>query len=218
MPAIGKVSGLTADFSRSTVNGRSYDKIFEKILSGKDERFNTMMSRGGIPCELGHPTDLDENGQPRTETDPSKVAVILTSIKRAGQNKVMGEGVICDTPNGKIFKALSEYYRFGFSSRGSYSVPDDSSLFYSEGPDGWNQDSYIFKGFDLVFLPANTNSDVSVTEGVGDKKRMKVARESIDVDLIAKASQVTSDQVEEALDQLFNVNPDAEKGEEITVR
>ena len=39
----------------------------------------------------------------------------------------------------------------------------------------------------------------------------------IDVNKIAEASQVSEDQVEEALDQLFGVDPEAEKSEEITV-
>lgn len=215
MPSIGKISGLCADYSQATFNGRPYDKVYERILNGEDFRFNEMMKRGGIPCELGHPTDLDANGNPRTETDPTKVAVIITEIKKGGPQKLIASGEIADTPNGRIFKELSNYYQFGLSSRGSYEVSDD---FDTEGPDGWNQDSYIFKGYDLVLIPANTTSVLSVTEGVSEKPKItKVARESIDVNLLAKASQLSEDQVEKALDQLFGVDPEAEKSEEITV-
>lgn len=215
MPSIGKISGLCADYSQATFNGRSYDKVYERILKGEDFRFNEMMKRGGIPCELGHPTDLDASGNPRTETDPTKVAVILTEVKKSGPQKLVASGEITDTPNGRIFKELSNYYNFGLSSRGSYEVNDDFDV---EGPDGWNQDSYIFKGYDLVLIPANTGSVLSVTEGVDDRPKItKVARESIDVNLLAKASQLSEDQVEKALDQLFGIDQEAKKDEEITV-
>ena len=220
MPAIGRISGLCADYSKSTLNGRPYDKIYERILKGEDFRFNEMMKRGGIPCELGHPTDFDPSGNPRTETDPTKVAVILTEVKKGGPQQLVASGEIMDTPNGRIFKTLSEFYNFGLSSRGSYEVSEEDSLLGNvEGPDGWNQDSYIFKGYDLVLLPANPSSVLSVTEGMDspNNKIMKVARESIDVNLLAKASQVSEDQVEQALDQLFKVDENAEKGEDLTI-
>ena len=216
MPSIGKISGLCADYSKATYNGRPYDKIYEKILSGQDYYFNQMMKRGGIPCELGHPTDLDANGNPRTDTDPTKIAVIITDIKKGGPQKLVASGEIMDTPNGRIYKELSKYYNFGLSSRGSYELSDDD---FSEGPDGWNQDSYIFKGYDLVILPATEGSVVSVTEGVESTsgKIFKVARESIDVNLLSKATQVSEDEVNEALDQLFKVDEKAQPGEEVTV-
>ena len=216
MPSIGKISGLCADYSKATYNGRPYDKIYEKILSGQDYYFNQMMKRGGIPCELGHPTDLDANGNPRTDTDPTKIAVIITDIKKGGPQKLVASGEIMDTPNGRIYKELSKYYNFGLSSRGSYELSDDD---FSEAPDGWNQDSYIFKGYDLVILPATEGSVVSVTEGVESTsgKIFKVARESIDVNLLSKATQVSEDEVNEALDQLFKVDEKAQPGEEVTV-
>ena len=216
MPSIGKISGLCADYSKATYNGRPYDKIYEKILNGQDYYFNQMMKRGGIPCELGHPTDLDNNGNPRTDTDPTKIAVIITDIKKGGPQKLVASGEIMDTPNGRIYKELSKYYNFGLSSRGSYELSDDD---FSEGPDGWNQDSYIFKGYDLVILPATEGSVVSVTEGVGltGGKIFKAARESIDVNLLSKATQVSEDEVNEALDQLFKVDEKAQPGEEVTV-
>lgn len=220
MPAIGTISGLCADYSKSTLNGRPYDKIYERILKGKDFRFNEMMKRGGIPCELGHPTDFDPNGVPRTEPDPTKVAVILTEIKQGGPKQLVASGKIMDTPNGRIFKALSEYYNFGLSSRGSYEVDDEDPQSIVEGPDGWNQDSYVFKGYDLVLLPANPASSLSVTESLSSRshKIVKVARESIDVSLLAKASQVSEEDVNMALDDLFKIDKDAEKGEELTVQ
>lgn len=218
MPTIGKIEGLCADYSQSTLNGRPYDKIYERILEGKDFRFNEMMKRGGIPCELGHPVDFDPEGNPRTETDPTKVAVFLTDVKRGGPKQLIASGDIADTPNGRIFKELAEHYNFGLSSRGSYEVSPE--LDYEEGPNGWNQDSYTFKGYDLVLLPANPGSVLSVTEGIdpiNNKSIIKVAREAIDVNLLAKASQVSEDQVEKALDQLFTIDEDAKPDEEVTV-
>lgn len=217
MPSIGNISGLCADYSQATYNGRPYDKIYERILNGQDFRFNEMMKRGGIPCELGHPTDYDPDGNPRTETDPTKVAVILTEVKKGGPQQLIANGKILDTPNGRIFKTLSEFYDFGLSSRGSYEIDTDD---YSEveGPNGWNQDSYVFKGYDLVLIPANIKSVLSVTEGVeSPKKIVKVARESIDVNLLAKASQVSEEDVNLALDNLFKVNEEAKMAEEVTV-
>ena len=218
MPSIGNISGLCADYSQATFNGRPYDKIYERILSGKDFRFNEMMKRGGIPCELGHPTDLDPEGNPRTETDPTKVAVILTEVKKSGPKQLTASGKILDTPNGRIFKTLSEFYDFGLSSRGSYEIDSDAYTDV-EGPNGWNQDSYVFKGYDLVLIPANINSVISATEGVEEhpKKIVKVARESLDVNLLAKASQVSEEEVNKALDNLFKIDEEAKMGEEITV-
>jgi hypothetical protein len=213
MASIGKISGLCADYSKSTLNGRGYDKIYERILNGEDFRFNEMMKRGGIPCELGHPIDFGPDGVPRTETDPTKIAVILTEVKRGGPQKLVASGDIVDTPNGRIFKTLSEFYTFGLSSRGSYEVEEGGVI---EGPDGWNQDSYVFKGYDLVLLPSNVGSMLSVTEGVGSKtKLVRVARESIDVNRLAEASNVSEDQVNEALDQLFSIKTVPESSEEV---
>ena len=174
------------------------------------------MKRGGIPCELGHPTDFGPDGVPRTETDPTKIAVILTEVKKGGPQKLVASGDIMDTPNGRIFKTLSEFYTFGLSSRGSYEVEDDTPV---EGPGGWNQDSYVFKGYDLVLLPSNSGSELSVTEGLETPKNkvVRVARESIDVNRLAEASNVSEDQVNQALDQLFTVKGIPEKSEEMTM-
>lgn len=214
MASIGKISGLCADYSKSTLNGRPYDRIYERMLNGQDFRFNEMMKRGGIPCELGHPTDFGPDGVPRTETDPTKIAVILTEVKKGGPKKLIASGDIMDTPNGRIFKTLSEFYTFGLSSRGSYEVEDDTPV---EGPGGWNQDSYVFKGYDLVLLPSNSGSELSVTEGLETPKNkvVRVARESIDVNRLAEASNVSEDQVNQALDQLFTVKGVPEKSEEV---
>lgn len=216
MASIGKISGLCADYSKSTLNGRPYDRIYERMLNGQDFRFNEMMKRGGIPCELGHPTDFGPDGVPRTETDPTKIAVILTEVKRGGPQKLVASGDIMDTPNGRIFKTLSEFYTFGLSSRGSYEVEDDSPV---EGPGGWNQDSYVFKGYDLVLLPSNAGSELSVTEGLETPKSkvVRVARESIDVNRLAEASNVSEDQVNQALDQLFSIKGTPGKSEEMTM-
>ena len=49
------IEGLCAVFSKETLNGRSYSQIYRNLLDGKDYRFNEMMKRGGILCELSHP-------------------------------------------------------------------------------------------------------------------------------------------------------------------
>jgi hypothetical protein len=201
--SLGKISGLCAVYSRATLNGRPYDRIYKDILAGNNYRFNEMMRRGGILCEFGHPSQFTADFE-RTETDPEKAVAILTEIREGEEGKVYAEGYILDTPAGRTYKAIAPFYKFGFSSRGSYEADEDSS----EGPGGWNQDSYLFKGFDIVILPATEESEVSATESVKGKrsKKRKSARESLDLNNISDAANVDKDEVERELDKLFDEN------------
>jgi len=202
--SLGKISGLCACYDRATLNGRSYSRIYKDILAGRNSRFNEMMRRGGILCELGHPSQFTADFE-RTETDPEKAAAIITKIEEGEEGKVYAEGYILDTPAGRVYKAIAPFYKFGFSSRGSYEADEDSA----EGPDGWNQDSYIFKGFDIVILPATEESEVTVsaTESLtGTKKKRKSARESLDLNNIANSANVDKEELERELDKLFDEN------------
>lgn len=200
---LGKISGLCACVDKATLNGRPYDEIYRGMLAGDNYRYNEMMKRGGILCEFGHPAQQTVDFE-RTETDPEKACVLITKpLKEGADGKIsVDEAIILDTPAGRIFNAIRPFYNFGFSSRGSYEA-DESSI---EGPDGWNQATYVFKGFDIVALPANEESMLSATESVkgAKKKKLKSARETLDINQIADAASVDPDEVSAELDKLFN--------------
>lgn len=211
---LGNIEGLCACYSKETLNGRGYSKIYRNILDGKDYRFNEMMRRGGILCEFGHPAQVTADFE-RTETDLEKACAIITEITEGEDGKIFAKGKILDTPAGRIYKAISPFYKFGFSSRGSYEAAEDG---FAEGPDGWNQDTYIFKGFDIVALPANEGSAISVTESIGSGKKIKSARESLDLNEIASATNVDPEEINRELDKIFNNDGDIEGSELITMR
>lgn len=198
---LGKIEGIAAVYNKPTLNERSYADIYKRLLSGKDYRFNEMMRRGGILCEFGHPNQYVADFE-RTETDPERACAIITDIWEEKKGEVHAKATILDTPAGRVFKAIQPFYTFGFSSRGSYEVDEDGG----EGPNGWNQDSYVFKGFDIVALPATQESDLSATESLGSKRRsrkVRSARESLDINNIASAANVDPEQVDAELDKIF---------------
>lgn len=211
---LGPISGVCAHFTEKTLNDRGYDKIYRKLLDGEDYRFNQMMERGGIPCELGHPPQTSADFE-RTETDPTQICCILDSIEEQEDGKVFARGHITDTPTGRVLKAIMPFYTPGFSSRGSYEAVDDA---YAEGPDGWNQETYVFKGFDVVLLPATEESRAAM-ESVGKKsKKIKSAREALDLNELASATDLTPEEVEKELDKLFDDKGEIEGSELVTMK
>ena len=209
------IEGICAVFNKETLNGRSYSQIYRNLLDGKDYRFNEMMKRGGIFCELGHPAQESADFE-RTETDLNKVCAILTDFSEGEDSQVYAKGKVLDTPAGRIFMAMKPFYNFGFSSRGSYDAVDD---YNAEGPDGWNQESYVFKGFDLVALPATESSVISATESINNKKtKIKSARESLDVNEIANAANVTPEEINRELDKLFTEKGDIPGSELVSLK
>lgn len=196
---LGKIEGLAAVYNKPTLNDRSYADIYKRLLSGKDYRFNEMMRRGGILCEFGHPNQYVADFE-RTETDPERACAIITDIWEEKKGEVHAKATILDTPAGRVFKAIQPFYTFGFSSRGSYEVDEDGG----EGPNGWNQESYVFKGFDIVALPATQGSELAATESLGSKPRKaRSARESLDINNIASAANIDPEQVDAELDKIF---------------
>lgn len=208
------IEGLCAVFSKETLNGRSYSQIYRNLLDGKDYRFNEMMKRGGILCELSHPAQETADFE-RTETDLNKVCAILTEIKEGPNSEVYAKGKVLDTPAGRIYTAMKPFYKFGFSSRGSYDAVDD---YNAEGPDGWNQESYVFKGFDIVALPATEASEISATESITSTKKKKSARESLDINEIASAANVTPEEINRELDKMFTEKGDIPGSELVSLR
>lgn len=214
MKDLGPMSGICACFSKETLNGRGYDRIYRDILDGKNMRYNSMMERGGIFCELGHPAQVSADFE-RTETDLNNACAIITKLEELPGGRVRASGRILDTPAGRIYKALEPHYKFGFSSRGSYEVGDDLP---SEGPDGWNQDTYVFKGFDIVALPANPESEISATESVKSGRRSKSARESLDINAIADATEIDPEEISKELDKVFDDSGEIPGSELVTMR
>lgn len=206
---LGEVSGLCACFSKKTLNDRGYDKIYRRLLDGQDYRFNEMMRRGGILCELGHPAQTSADFE-RTETDLSKACAIITKVEEGENGNVYATAKILDTPAGRIYKAIEPFYKFGFSSRGSYDAVEDG---FSEGPDGWNQDTYVFKGFDIVAIPANQGSEITANESLHSKKKTRSARESLDLNEISKATDLEPEEINRELDKIFNDNGELEGSE-----
>jgi hypothetical protein len=210
--SLGKVKGLCAYYSEATLNGRPYDKIYKDILAGKNYFYNEMLKRGGIFCEFGHPSQTSADFE-RTDTDLEKACVLIQKITETKKGELTAEGIILDTPAGRIYKAVAPFYKFGFSSRGSYEADPSSN----EGPDGWNQDSYIFKGFDIVALPANEGSAISVTESIKGKKHIS-AREALDLNQIADAADVDEEEVESELDKLFDTDGEVANAKRVNLR
>lgn len=208
------IEGICAVFNKETLNGRSYSQIYRNLLDGKDYRFNESMRRGGILCELGHPAQESADFE-RTETDLNKVCAILTEIHEGENSQVYAKGKILDTPAGHIFMAMKPFYNFGFSSRGSYEAVDD---YNAEGPDGWNQDSYVFKGFDIVALPATESSEIAATESISGAKKRKSARESLDINEIASAANVSPDEINRELDKIFTEKGDIPGSELVSLK
>lgn len=209
------IEGLCAVYNRPTLNDRPYSEIYKRLLSGQDYRFNEMMKRGGIIVELGHPAQETADFE-RTETDLTKACAILTDIYEGEDSKVYAKGKILDTPSGRIFNAMKPFYQFGFSSRGSYDAVDS---YQAEGPDGWNQESYVFKGFDIVALPATEESVISATESLNGKRaKRKSARESLDLNEIASAANVSPEEIDRELDKLFTPKGDIEGQEFVSMK
>lgn len=211
---LGPISGICAHFTEKTLNDRGYDKIYRNLLDGKDYRFNQMMDRGGIPCELGHPPQTSADFE-RTETDPTQICCVLTSIEEQDDGRVFAKGHITDTPTGKILKAIMPFYTPGFSSRGSYEAVDDA---YAEGPDGWNQDTYVFKGFDVVLLPATEESRAAMESAGSKPKKIRSAREALDLNELASATDLTLEEIEKELDKLFDDKGEIEGSELVTMK
>lgn len=140
---LGTIQGPCADIIHPTRNGRKYDeKLWDNTFN--DSIIKEYFENGGIPGELGHPSD-------REETDPTKIAIMMRKPPEKNKDGLLiGTWDILDTPNGRILKTLVDYgYKIGISSRGNGDTYD--------GPDGEEtvqEDTYDFQAFDAVLLPA----------------------------------------------------------------
>lgn len=118
-------------------NNRIYPKgILDKNVNALAES----IKNGGVLCELDHPNDAIVHLK-----DASHV---IKNLYWEGNN-LMGEGVILDTPQGRVFKTLLDNgIRVGISSRGTGNgkVNEDGKLVVG--------DNYKLISFDAVSEPS----------------------------------------------------------------
>lgn len=156
---LGRLYGPCADLIKDTRNGRKYsEELWEKVFS--NPLVKEMIENGGIPGELDHPAD-------RLETDSQKIAIVMPEAPKKDKNgKLIAYFDIINTPCGKIAYALAKYgFKLGISSRGDGETFEDYS-----GHESVDPDSYDFKCFDLVLLPAVKEARLNlITEGVNQE-------------------------------------------------
>lgn len=185
---LGRLYGNVADTFRATRNGRKYsEQLWEKVFN--DSLVKEGFQSGGIPGELDHPTD-------RTETCSEKIAIMMPAPpKKNKDGKLVAYFDILDTPNGRIAYTLAKYgYKFGISSRGDGEVEEDY-----DGTSEVLPDSFDFKAFDLVLLPAVKEARMQLVAESFDTKR------SVKGALIESLNNSTEDErkiMEDTLDKL----------------
>lgn len=169
---LGTLEGPCADFMDSTRNNRQYDEsLWDKVFN-QDPIVDEMIANGGIPGELDHPVD-------REETDSSRIAILMREKPIKKNGGLWAKFDIVNTPLGKIAYALAKAgFRFGISSRGSGDLYTGM-----DGKDHVDEDTYDFRAFDLVLLPAVKSARLNlVTEGLQKtfdyKKALKESLES----------------------------------------
>lgn len=156
---LGTLEGPCADFINSTRNGRHYSEaLWEKTFN--DPIITELIENGGICGELDHPTD-------REETDSSRIAIIMREKPTKKNGKLWAKFDILNTPLGKIAYTLAKAgFKLGISSRGSGDVSPNY-----DGTEEVDEDTYDFKAFDLVLLPAVKTARLNlVTEGLDTNK------------------------------------------------
>ena len=159
---LGVLEGPCADFVNATRNGRVYsDELWERVFN--DPIIKEQFECGGILGELDHPDGRDE-------IDTSKVAICMPEAPHKNdKGQLVARFDILDTPNGRIAKTLCDYgYKFGISSRGSGDVTEDIN-----GNEVVDPETYDFKCFDLVLLPAVKSARLRVVEGLENKPSLK---------------------------------------------
>lgn len=161
---LGRLSGPCADFLNPTRNGRQYDEaLWEKVFD--DEIVNEYFEAGGIPGELDHPTD-------RLDTCSEKIAIMMPEKPTKDEDgHLIATFDILDTPNGRIVYTLAKYgYKLGISSRGN-----GETYKADDGTDHVEEDSYDFRAFDIVLLPAVKAARLKMVESLQNGKSFKQA-------------------------------------------
>lgn len=162
---LGTLEGPCADFVDSTRNGRHYtDELWEKVFADGTIA-SELIENGGIPGEMDHPAD-------REETDSSRIAILMKDKPKKKDGKLWAKFQILNTPLGKIAYTLAKAgFNLGISSRGS----GDTYTNY-DGEEYVDEDTYDFKAFDLVLVPAVKDARLHlVTESLNNKFDYKKA-------------------------------------------
>lgn len=171
---LGTLEGVCADCIRATRNGRRYDDaVWEHAFS--DPVVKEQFSCGGIFGQLGHPNEEQSENE-----EFQNIAICMPEPPVKGPDgKLRGRWDILDTPNGRILKCLCDYgYKIGISSRGNGDIVTDFN-----GNESVDPDTFEFKAFDAVLLPAVKEARLNlVTESINskDKTLKKALKESID--------------------------------------
>lgn len=185
---LGTLEGPCADFIDGTRNGRHYSEELWDIVFN-DPIVSEMIDAGGIVGELDHPAE-------RTETDSSRIAIIMREKPTKKNGKLWAKFDILNTPLGRIAHTLAKAgFKLGISSRGSGDVSPNY-----DGTEEVDPSTYDFKAFDLVLLPAVKAARLNlVTEGLDNSafNYKKVLLESIEA-----ASEEDKKIMKETLDNL----------------
>ena len=196
-PILGRLQGPCADFILPTRNGRKYDEaLWEKVFN--DPIVNEYFECGGVPGELDHPTD-------RLETCSEKIAIMMPEKPvKDKDGHLIATFDILDTPNGRIAYTLAKYgYKLGISSRG------DGEVYPDVDGEHVDEDSYQFKAFDLVLLPAVKAARLKMVESLQDGKTFnKAINEALE-----NATPDEKKVMQETLNNL-NINFNSEKSED----
>lgn len=168
---LGTLEGPCADFIDGTRNGRHYSEaLWDNVF--KDPIVSEMIEAGGIVGELDHPVE-------RTETDSSRIAIIMREKPVKKNGKLWAKFDILNTPLGRIAHTLAKAgFKLGISSRGSGDVTPNY-----DGTEEVDESTYDFKAFDLVLIPAVKAARLNlVTEGLNPNgfNYKKVLLESIE--------------------------------------
>lgn len=194
---LGTLEGPCADFLNSTRNGRHYsESLWEKTFN--DPIITELIENGGICGELDHPTD-------REETDSSRIAIIMREKPIKKNGKLWAKFDILNTPLGKIAYTLAKAgFKLGISSRGSGDVSPNY-----DGTEEVDEDTYDFKAFDLVLLPAVKTARLNlVTEGL-DTNKFNYKRA-----LLESIQSATEDEQKVMKETLSNLNIDLNESNE----
>lgn len=184
---LGTLEGPCADFIDPTRNDRHYsESLWEKTFS--DPIFNELIENGGIPGELDHPPE-------REEIDSSRIAILMREKPVKKDGKYWAKFSILNTPLGKIAYTLAKAgFNLGVSSRGTGDLYDNA-----DGSQEVDEDTYDFKCFDLVLLPAVKDARLKlVSESLQKKFDYKKAL----VESLNSASDEDRKLMKETLDNL----------------
>lgn len=184
---LGTLYGPIASVVQPTRNGRKYsEKLWDKVFT--NPLVLEMIKNGGCPGELDHPAD-------RLETSSDRIAIMMPDVpKKDKDGHLIAKFDIIDTPCGKIAYALARYgFKFGISSRGDGEIETDY-----DGNESVDPDSYDFKAFDLVLLPACADARLQLQES---KRCGKTLNETLNL-LLSKSTEEDKQLMLETLSKL----------------